>query len=127
MTPRQKLLLGGLAVTGGLAAFFATTKTAKAAPLTPSQPSQPSTEWPADNMPWMMYSVTTRNRQQSFNAWATSNGFNTISVDGVLGPETCGALSAWVSFGGPELPTACFGHPTAYTSGGTDYGYGTRL
>ncbi len=125
MTPKVKFALVGLTAAAGLAALFATTSTASAAPAGPA-PKTPNNNWPTDNMPWMMYSATTRSRQQSFNEWASSNGFNNIAVDGVLGPESCGAFAAWVSFGGPALPSACYGHDTNYTSGGTDYGYGTR-
>ncbi len=129
MTPRQKLALGGLAVVGGLAAFFAATKTASAATAPTPQPrGEPRADWPADNMPWMMYSATTLSLQRKYNQLANSVNARTIeagseyedegvglyvliSEDGVLGPESCEAFVFNLPrlSPGTHIPTACAG------------------
>lgn len=99
MIARTKILL----IAGvGAAAVLGLVATAKA--------SKPKTEVPGrvqGDMPWMVYSDATLDRQQEYNEWAKDNGFPLIDEDGILGPQSCTAFTNWWQNGGPEVPPAC--------------------
>lgn len=101
MIARTKILLIGLAgaATALLVAASGTAKAALPPSVTPDTPS--------GAMPWMKYSPATLDRQNEYNEWAAENGFPLITADGVLGPQTCTALTNWWQNGGPEVPPAC--------------------
>jgi hypothetical protein len=120
MTPRAKLALGGIAVLGGLAAYFASTSTAKASSVGPGAPSGGTARapWPSDNMPWMAYSATTQQRQRAYNEEVrlanTGDDLNDpmfsqpyLKEDGILGPLSCEAFVYWETWGGPIVPLDC--------------------
>jgi len=50
---------------------------------------------------WGVKTTETAIAQHAYNTWARSNGYCAISVDGKLGPGTCGALA--VAKGGGEV------------------------
>lgn len=103
MSPTRILLFAALGL-GGLLVFAGTAKAAEPEPLPPQAPNPSS---PPDDFPWMRYSDATLARQEDYNAWATVNGWPTIKADGILGPNTCEALTNWWQNGGPAVPSAC--------------------
>jgi len=118
MTPRAKLALFGVALAGGVAALLATRDASAATRPEPTpEPSPPKEPWPADNMPWMMYSATTLAQQRAFNETAAQTGIiRLIAEDGILGPESCNAFAnvapTFESFGlfwHYQVPIACAG------------------
>lgn len=106
MSPTRLLLFSALGL-GGLLVFAGTAKAAAPEPEpVPPPPENPA--MPEDNMPWMRYSATTLARQGDYNDWASANGWPTIKEDGILGPNTCKALTDWwFNGGGPAVPQVC--------------------
>jgi hypothetical protein len=123
MTPRAKLALAGIAVAGGVAAYFASTGTAKASSIPSGPAATPKEPWPSDQMPWNIYSATTKRWQKEYNRRATEANeqgyaegvtydlFPLIEADGVVGVETC---SAAIDMNlGMAVPVVCWAHTQA--------------
>jgi len=92
-------------------------KPASAAPAAPQPAGVLRFPAPPDGMPWNTYSVITLTRQLEYNAFAVADqfyGFPTIEADGILGPETCAALTENIYFIQPNYPGA---PPVACTDG----------
>lgn len=78
--------------------------------------------------PWKQFSQDTKALQNEINQWLSDGGFQTITADGVLGGETCGAAEFLRLEGGPGagaviVPNTCKEFtwvPTAV--GGKTYG-----
>lgn len=125
MTPRAKLAIGAAVIGVGVLVLVSSTKTASAKSLSSNGPTR--SEWPADNMPWMMYSTTTLSAQRRYNNLANAaNGqaiastefegegvglYPLITEDGILGPESCDALGINMPRLDPSFspPIACRG------------------
>lgn len=69
---------------------------------------------------WKEYSEATKQAQQMYNEWAKSAGYCPITVDGVLGPATCGAIREFSKTVGGGAPPACqsFTNPSKQPCGG---------
>jgi hypothetical protein len=66
---------------------------------------------------WRQYAATTCDTQKTANLNLDANGYQPLTVDCILGPRTCGAISQINTDEGytvMSIPDACFGHESEW-------------